>query len=61
MSDVKDYTTPVNDRGNTHYQGVPSDYGRRVEEQNRLQPDYCDPGAPDGKMHADKRNVQAGP
>lgn len=58
---VKDYTTSDGDKGNTHYQGVPSSYGRRVEMQNRMQPDYCDPGESDGEMRGERRNEQAGP
>lgn len=61
MSDIKDYTTSVSEEGNTHYSGVSSLYGRMVDEQNKMQPNYADPGCPDGKMHGDKRNEQAGP
>lgn len=61
MSEVKDYTTPTSDEGNTHYNGVPSEYGRRVAEQNRLQPNYCGPGKTDGVMRGEKSNEQAGP
>lgn len=58
MADVKDYTREM---GDTHYNGVPSEYGRRVAEQFKMQPDYCNPGRADGQMHADKRNEQKGP
>lgn len=58
MNDVKDYT---NDNSNTHYNGVQSTYGKRVAEQNRMQPKYCEPGVADGKMASSKRNEQAGP
>lgn len=61
MSEVKDYTTSDGDMGDTHYNGVPSAYGRRVAEQNRMQPKYCEPGAPGDEMKAAHRNEQAGP
>jgi hypothetical protein len=57
-NDVKDY----NDReGDCMYIGVPSQYARRVEEQMRLQPKYCEPGPADGEMKGAHRNVQKGP
>ncbi len=59
--DVKDYTTDDSFEGNTHYNGVPSEYGRRVESQNKMQPNYCEPGADGEGMRGEKRNVQAGP
>lgn len=58
---VTDYTTDYADEGNTHYNGVPSEYGRLVEEQNRMQPRYCEPGKADGGLNGEKRNEQAGP
>jgi hypothetical protein len=58
---VKDYTTPVEFEGNTHYNGVPSDFGRHVEMENKMQPNYCEPGAAGDGMRGEKRNVQAGP
>ncbi len=61
MSEVKDYTTGDGDMGNTHYNGVPSSYGKRVEEQNRMQPKYCEPGSSGGEMRGEKRNEQKGP
>jgi len=61
MMDIKDYTTSDGDMENTHYNGVSSWYGRRVEEQNRMQPQYCEPGDPGGEMEGEKRNEQAGP
>lgn len=61
MSEVKDYTTADGDEGNTHYQGVESAYGKRVEMQNKMQPKYCEPGAADGEMHGEKSNEQEGP
>jgi len=61
MSEVKDYTSDAAASGDTHYNGVPSAFGRRVEEQNKMQPKYCDPGQPDGQMKGEKSNVQAGP
>lgn len=57
MSDVKDYTEGQQD---SHYNGVPSMYGKMVNEQNRMQPKYCEPGEADGKMQGEKRNTQAG-
>lgn len=60
MADVKDYTS--DEKGQyTHYNGVPSFYGKIVDEQCRKQPDYCDPGMPGGDMRGDKRNTQKGP
>jgi len=61
MSEVKDYSSDAGSEGNTHYNGVSSMYGRMVEDQNRMQPDYCEPGAADGRMRGEKRNEQAGP
>ena len=58
---VMDYTTADGDEGNTHYQGVPSAFGKRVAEQNRMQPDYCEPGEAGGGLRGEKRNEQAGP
>jgi hypothetical protein len=60
-SGVIDYTSDDEASGNTHYNGVSSEYGRRVEEQNKLQPKYCLPGEAGGGMEGDKRNEQAGP
>jgi hypothetical protein len=59
MDDVKDYTSEG--EGNTHYNGVSSSYGRRVAEQQKMQPSYCEPGEATGKMTGDKSNKQAGP
>ena len=61
MSEVKDYTSEPGAEGNTHYNGVPSDYGRLVEKQNKMQPKYCEPGAVGDSMKGEKRNEQAGP
>lgn len=61
MSEAKDYTSDVGSEGNTHYNGVSSLYGRMVEDQNRMQPKYAEPGEADGKMRGEKRNEQAGP
>ena len=58
---VTDYTSADGAEGNTHYDGVPSEYGRRVEEQNRMQPKYCMPGEAGGEMRGEKRNEQEGP
>lgn len=61
MSEVKDYTTDDSASGNTHYNGVPSAYGRRVEQQNKMQPKYAEPGEAGGEMRGEHRNEQAGP
>ncbi len=62
MSDeVKDYTSGDGETGNTHYNGVPSSYGKRVEMQNKMQPKYCEPGEAGDDMKGEKRNEQAGP
>lgn len=61
MSEVKDYTSPVDSNGNTHYNGVPSEFGRRVDSQNKMQPKYCEPGEAGGEMRGERRNEQAGP
>ncbi len=58
MSEVKDYTEEKQD---SHYNGVPSMYGKLVNEQNRQQPKYCEPGEAGGGMRGEKRNEQAGP
>lgn len=61
MSEVKDYTTADGDEGNTHYNGVPSSYGKRVEMQNKMQPHYCEPGEAGGEMRGERSNEQEGP
>lgn len=61
MSEVKDYTSDVGSEGNTHYNGVPSMYGRLVESENKMQPKYCEPGEAGGGMEGEKSNKQAGP
>ena len=61
MSEVKDYTSDAGETGNTHYNGVPSEFGRQVAEEQRMQPKYCEPGEDGGGMRGEKRNVQAGP
>lgn len=60
MSEVKDYSSEKED---THFNGVPSMYGKIVNEQNREQPKYCWPGDvdPSGDMKGAKRNEQKGP
>tara|TARA_R110000868_G_scaffold335547_1_gene596430 strand:+ start:14590 stop:14772 length:183 start_codon:yes stop_codon:yes gene_type:complete len=60
MSEVKDYSSEKED---THFNGVPSMYGKIVNEQNRQQPKYCWPGDvdPSGDMKGAKRNEQKGP
>jgi hypothetical protein len=57
MSEVKDYTEAKED---THFNGVPSMYGKLVNEQNKQQPKYCEPGEAGGEMRGEKRNEQAG-
>lgn len=61
MSEVKDYTSEDSATGNTHYNGVPSAFGRSVEKQNKMQPKYCMPGECGDAMKGEKRNEQAGP
>jgi hypothetical protein len=61
MSDVKDYTSAPDATGNTHYNGVPSDFGRQVEKEQKMQPKYGMPGDAGGEMRGEKRNEQAGP
>lgn len=61
MREIKDYTSPADASGNTHYNGVPSEYGKRVEMQCKMQPKYCEPGYADGEMRGERRNEQAGP
>jgi hypothetical protein len=58
MPDVKDYTE---EKEYNHYNGVPSMYGKLVDEQCRMQPKYCEPGEAGGGMEGEKRNEQAGP
>lgn len=58
MSEVKDYSEG---KENTHFNGVPSMYGRMVNSQNKMQPKYCEPGPADGEMHGEHRNTQEGP
>lgn len=58
MSEVKDYTEAKED---THYNGVPSMHGRNVNEQNKMQPKYCEPGEAGGGMQGAKSNEQAAP
>lgn len=57
MEGVKDYTGSENN----HYNGVPSEFGKRVASQNSMQPKYCEPGKSDGKMEGSKSNEQKGP
>ena len=56
--EVKDYTE---DRVDNHYNGVPSMYGKLVNEQQKQQPKYCEPGEAGGGMEGEHRNVQEGP
>jgi hypothetical protein len=59
--EVKDYTSANGDEGNTHYNGVPSWYGKHVEMENKMQPKYCEPGMAGDEMRGEKTNEQAGP
>jgi hypothetical protein len=59
MSEVKDYSE--NKGENSHYNGVPSMYGRLVSEQNRMQPKYSEPGKAGAGMEGEHRNTQKGP
>jgi len=59
--EVKDYTSEEKAEGNTHYNGVPSFYGKIVDEQNKMQPNYCEPGPAGGGMQGAKSNEQKGP
>lgn len=61
MSEVKDYTSEDSSTGNTHYNGVSSAYGKRVDSQNKMQPKYCMPGEAGDDMKGEKRNEQKGP
>ncbi len=61
MSEVKDYTSGDAETGNTHYNGVPSGYGKSVAQQQKMQPKYCMPGEAGDAMKGEKHNVQAGP
>ncbi len=56
--EVKDYTT---EKEYNHYNGVPSMYGRLVDEQCRQQPKYCEPGPVGGELQGEHRNTQEGP
>ena len=58
MPDVKDYSE---EKEYTHFNGVPSMYGKLVDEQCKMQPKYCMPGEVGGDMNGDRRNEQAGP
>lgn len=60
MSDVKDYSST----SDSHYCGVSSQFGKRVDQQNKMQPKYCEPGeasTDSDNMKGAKRNQQAGP
>lgn len=59
-SDVKDYSDGPRDM-DSHYNGVPSFYGKIVDEQQRMQPKYCWPGEAGGEMEGEHRNTQVGP
>lgn len=58
MGEVKDYSE---EKDYNHYNGVPSMYGRLVDEQCKQQPRYCMPGEVGGEMEGDRRNEQEGP
>ena len=53
-SDVKDYSEGKED---THFNGVSSWYGRLVNQQNKQQPRYCEPGEAGGPMEGEHRNI----
>jgi hypothetical protein len=57
---VHDYSE---DRGeDSHYNGVPSQYGKRVEAQEKAKErKYCWPGDADGHHMREMRNEQKGP
>ena len=57
-ADVKDYSE---EHEYNHFNGVPSMYGKLVNEQCKMQPKYCWPGEANGVMTAEKRNTQVGP
>lgn len=61
MSDVKDYTSGSDKMDNVQYDGVSSSYSKRVENQFKMQPKYCEPGESGEGMRGEKRNVQKGP
>lgn len=56
--EVKDYTE---EKEYNHYNGVPSMYGRLVDEQCKQQPKYCMPGEAGGELQGEHRNMQEGP
>jgi hypothetical protein len=58
MFEVKDYSE---ERVDNHYNGVPSMYGKIVNEQQKMQPKYCEPGEVGGEMEGEHSNVQEGP
>ena len=58
MSDVKDYS---GEKSNSHYNGCPSMYGKLVDQQNRMQPKYSEPGPAGGGQQGAHRNTQKGP
>lgn len=59
-NDVKDYTEGP-EGPNSHYDGVPSWYGKIVAEQMRQQPKYCMPGEAGGGLEGEHSNTQLGP
>ena len=58
MSEVIDYSQ---EKDFTHYNGVPSMYGKLVDQQYKQQPKYCWPGDATGEPTSAKSNEQAGP
>lgn len=58
--DVMDYTTAPGDM-DTHYNGVPSWYGKIVNQQIKEQPKYCWPGEAGGGLEGEHSNTQLGP
>jgi hypothetical protein len=58
--DVMDYSTEK-ELSNSHYNGVPSMYGKLVDEQMKQQPKYCWPGEVGGGLEGEHSNTQLGP
>lgn len=53
-------TDASSSQNNSHYQ-IKSMNAKMVDDQNRMQPKYCEPGPADGVMRGEKRNTQKGP
>lgn len=59
--EVKDYCGDMDKGGNSQYNGVPSAFGKRVDNQNKMQPKYSEPGDAGEGMRGEKSNAQKGP